>query len=149
MSVDAVRSSFVVGGYQDTCDFNTREEWLIVGLVPGFNTISGSVRLVCNVALALFNTLKSVIYTACGIGQWMFSVETTAFDHANDSMYAIGFSVGACAYAVFEAIPVVGNIPYWCFMAVFCIACRKFGEASKKPFFGFFEPPGTDPVPNS
>lgn len=103
------------------------------------NTISGSIRLVSNIALALFNTIKALVYTACGIGQWLFSQETKCLDYAGDSMDALKVNVAACTFAIFESIPIIGNLPYWCFIAVIYLVAKKCKEVSDKPYYGFFE----------
>lgn len=136
MSAKVASPGSTLGGYQDSIDFNWREEWALPGLIPLATTISGPARLVCNVALAIFNTLKAVIYTISGIGQWMFSKETGDFAKAADSLNGIKINVAACAFAVFESIPIVGNLPYWGAVAAFVLGiklCEKFYELITNP----------------
>lgn len=123
MSADVARSFNTAGGYEDSLEFNLHYGFIGAGLMPVANTISGTVRLVSNIALAFFNTMKTVAYTIGGIGQWMFSKETTGFDYAVDSLHGLKINVMACAFAIFEVIPIIGNIPHWCFVVMVLKKC--------------------------
>lgn len=141
MSANVTRPGDTCGGFIDALSFNIREEWVTAGLIPGINTISATIRLVGNVALALLNTIKVIVYTS-GLGRCLFSKEACS-EYADDSKGALIVNIAACAFSVFEAIPIVGNIPYW----VLELVIRPFcAEAAKKPYYGFFGDPDKDKV---
>lgn len=114
MTVSLLKSNICkFGGFNHSCTFNFDKEWLNAGVFPFANTVSGSIRLVGNVAFAVINTVRIPCSIVGGVGQWAFSKETTCFEITCDSTRALGLNIFASAYAVFEAVPIVGNTPYW------------------------------------
>lgn len=142
MSADVARCFDTLGGYRDSKDFNINEVFFVAGLLPVVNMFSGTFRLVSNIALAVLNSVKTVVYTTSGLGQWIFSKEATDFDYAADSLHGLKINVMACAYAVFESIPIIGNLPAWCCVGVVVLFFKIGAEAIKK----IFEPPNNNKV---
>jgi hypothetical protein len=120
------QSSYRIGGYRDSKEFFKSKGLHKAGLCPVLSTFSAAVRLVSNVALAVFNLLKTIVYGFVGLGQAIFTNETDLLDHASDSFKALLVNIGACVFSIIEAIPIVGNMPHW------AVKCYK--KATSSPY---------------
>jgi hypothetical protein len=113
-------SAFRFGGYEDSKAFNFNEGLHFAGCIPPVSTISASVRLVVNVALGVFNLVKTIGYGFVGLGEHLITRKSTFLNHAADSSKALAVNVVACVLSIFEAIPIIGNTPHWIFAC-----CKK------------------------
>lgn len=98
----------------DSRNFHNNLAFKLGGLIPVVSLVTEVARLVAAVALVVINFLRIPLFALVGLGQLIQGRETKFFKPTVGSiLLAIGYNVGMTAYAVFAAIPIIGNIYPW------------------------------------
>lgn len=101
------------GNFRNSMNFNVNSRWFKPGVIPFANTVSGLFRTASNVAFLGVNLVRIPCSAVGGLKQRVFSEKTTYFAVTKDSTKALGLNILAAAGGLVEAVPIVGNSPYW------------------------------------
>lgn len=97
----------------DSIKHHNDEAFRIMGLFPIVSTVSEYARLAQATAKAIVYLATTIFYALGGLGQLTFGKRATYLEASLDALKATGYNISMMAYAIFAAIPIIGNIYPW------------------------------------
>lgn len=108
-------------------DLHTHRTFRTAEAIPAVSALSASIRLVLAVALIITNIGRSIFYSinSCSLpseneleGEFNTLItKEMALERASDALKAVGYNCAMIGDAIITAIPVIGNIQSWVWLA--------------------------------
>lgn len=98
---------------QSSIEHHNNGAFRIMGLFPIVSTVSEYARFIEATARVIVNVGRVIFYAIGGLGQLAFRKRATYLEDSLDALYATAYNVSMMAYAIFAAIPIIGNIYPW------------------------------------